>query len=99
MDLAHPIRCGIDVHQASITACLRRVEADGKVGLTTREFGTTVRDLKTLMAWLSDEDCPICVMESTGVYWKPVYNVLAVHLFTHRRRRNADAEPSPPSKG
>lgn len=80
MDLAHPICCGIDVHQASITACLRRVEADGKVGLTTREFGTTVRDLKTLMAWLSDEDCPICVMESTGVYWKPVYNVLAVHL-------------------
>ncbi len=80
MDLAHPICCGLDVHQACITACLRHVEVGGKVNLTTREFGTTVSELKTLLAWLSDEDCPICVMESTGVYWKPVYNVLAVHL-------------------
>lgn len=80
METTHPICCGLDVHQASIAACLRRVEADGKVRLSRREFGTTVRELKMLVQWLSDEDCPICVMESTGVYWKPVYNVLAVHL-------------------
>ena len=80
METTHPICCGLDVHQASIMACLRRVEADGKVSLTKREFGTTLCDLESLAKWLADEDCPICAMESTGVYWKPVYNVLIKHL-------------------
>ena len=77
METIHPICCGLDVHQASVTACLRRVKSEGTVSVEVREFGTTVTDLISLAEWLVEAGCPIAAMESTGVYWKPVWNILS----------------------
>lgn len=76
MQVVHPICCGLDVHQAQLTACLRRVDADGQVTQEVREFATTYDALLTLSTWLTEEQCPVIALESTGVYWRPVYHVL-----------------------
>jgi transposase len=76
MQVVHPICCGIDVHQAQLTACLRRVDADGQVTQEVRAFATTYDALLTLSTWLTEQQCPVVAMESTGVYWRPVYHVL-----------------------
>src|SRR5215472_9840350 len=68
--------CGLDVHQATVVACLLIVLADGKVKKQIRQFGTTTRDLLQLSSWLRSEGCTHVAMESTGVYWKPVYTLL-----------------------
>jgi transposase len=68
--------CGLDVHQASVVACLLIVLKDGKVRKQMRTFGTTTRELLSLREWLLSEGCTHVAMESTGVYWKPVYAIL-----------------------
>jgi transposase len=68
--------CGLDVHQATVVACLLKVEKDGRVHKHMRSFGTTTRELMCLREWLISEGCTHLGMESTGVYWKPVYAVL-----------------------
>jgi transposase len=80
METVHPLCCGLDVHQAVVAACLRRVNADGTVSLEHRTFPTTLRELMALSDWLVESGCPLAAMESTGVYWKPVYHVLAGSL-------------------
>ena len=77
MQVVYPVCCGLDVHQACLTACLRQVSAEGQVPQDVREFGTTSNDLLTLSDWLGAHACPVVAMESTGVYWKPVYHVWA----------------------
>ena len=64
MQVVHPICCGIDVHQAQLTACLRRVDADGQVTQEVREFATTYDALLTLSTWLTEEQCPVAALES-----------------------------------
>jgi transposase len=76
MQVVHPICCGIDVHQACVTACLRQVQEDGQVTTEVREFATTYDALLALSDWLTAQHCPIVAMESTGVYWQPLYHVL-----------------------
>ena len=67
-------RCaGIDVHKKQITVCL--VVGDKK---EIREYGTMTGDLLDCIAWLEEEQCEIVLMESTSVYWKPVYNLFEV---------------------
>jgi transposase len=68
--------CGLDVHQATVVACLLMVRKDGRVQKQMRTFGTTTRELLSLGAWLLSEGCTHVAMESTGVYWKPVYAIL-----------------------
>jgi transposase len=68
--------CGLDVHQATVVACLLIVLKNGKVHKQIRTFGTTTRELLALREWLLSEGCTHVAMESTGVYWKPVYAVL-----------------------
>jgi transposase len=68
--------CGLDVHQATVVACLLIVLQNGKVQKQVRTFGTTTRELLTLREWLLSEGCTHVAMESTGVYWKPVYAIL-----------------------
>ena len=63
--------CGLDVHKGLIVACFR----DGSKS-TIREFGATSKELQRLAEWLDSVDCEMTVMESTGSYWKPVYNIL-----------------------
>src|ERR1700758_4675788 len=68
--------CGLDVHQATVVACLLIVRKDGKVQKQMRTFGTTTRELLSLREWLLSEGCTQVALESTGVYWKPVYAIL-----------------------
>src|SRR5437667_12336562 len=69
--------CGLDVHQATVVACLLIVLQNGKVQKQIRTFGTTTRELQSLREWLLSEGCTHIAMESTGGYWKPVYAILA----------------------
>lgn len=68
--------CGLDVHKKTVVACLI---CSGKCGRTDRQirtFGTATADLLELAEWLHAEKCTHVAMESTGVYWKPIYNLL-----------------------
>ena len=68
--------CGLDVHQATVVACLLVGAADGKPRKDIRTFGTMTQDLVALRDWLRAEGCTHVGMESTGIYWMPVYAVL-----------------------
>jgi transposase len=76
MDLVHRCCCGLDVHKQTVVACLLRTGADGRRSKEVRTFGTLTDDLLALADWLRAADCTQVAMESTGVYWKPVYNIL-----------------------
>jgi len=66
-------RCaGIDVHKAGVTVCLSLGGGEGEVA----EFGVTTGELRQLRAWLEENGVTHVVMESTGVYWKPVWQIL-----------------------
>lgn len=71
-------RCvaGFDVHSKTIAVCVRRIEGGGNVHKEIRSFGTMTRDLLALSDWLTAEAVTHVAMESTGVFWKPVYNIL-----------------------
>jgi transposase len=77
MQVIHPVCCGIDVHAAQLTACLRRISEDGQITTEVVEYGTTYGALVAFRSWLQAHQCPIVALESTGVYWKPVYHVLS----------------------
>lgn len=68
--------CGLDVHQATVVACRLVGPADRRPKKEVRTFGTFTRDLLALREWLREAGCTHVAMESTGVYWKPVYAVL-----------------------
>ena len=75
MEVLYPRCCGIDVHKASLVACLRL--QDGRRAQTqVQSFGTTTAEILRLHAWLSEAACTHIAMESTGVYWQPVFNLL-----------------------
>jgi transposase len=76
MHVVHPICCGLDGHQARLTAGLRRVDADGQVTTALREFGPLYSELRARSDWLRAQHCPVVAMESTGVYWQPISHVL-----------------------
>src|SRR5579859_8035684 len=70
-------RCiGIDVGKTFLLACLMIGPADGEARSEVRQFGTTVGELKRLREWIEQEQCTHAIMESTGSYWKPVFNVI-----------------------
>src|SRR5580658_2087593 len=68
--------CGLDVHQATVVACLLIVLKNGKVQKQIRTFGTTTRERVSWREWLLSEGCTHAAMESTGVYGKPIYAIL-----------------------
>lgn len=67
---------GIDVHKKMLAVCLLKAGATGTVSKEIRTVGTTTRELLLLLDWLVAEHCESVAMESTGVYWKPVFNLL-----------------------
>ena len=74
-------RCaGLDVHQASVVACLTIGAAGAKPTKQIRTFGTTLPELEELRDWLAANKCTLVAMESTGIYWVPVYAVLEGHF-------------------
>ena len=76
MHVVSPVCCGLDVHQAQPTACLRCVSPEGQIPLERREVGTTSGALLARSDWRAAHDGPVVALESTGVYWRPVYHVL-----------------------
>jgi transposase len=75
MEIVHAKCAGLDVHQKTVVACAR-IAAKGRVTHEVRTFGTTTRDLLALAEWLTAHGCTHVAMESTGIYWTPVWHVL-----------------------
>jgi len=71
MEVIYERCCGIDVHKEEIVASV----ITGQGGMVTKRFGAFTDELRELAAWIKVEDCQIVAMESTGSYWKPLYNV------------------------
>ena len=75
MEVVNPRCCGLDVHKKSISACVI-IREHGKVEKLERRFGTFTQELEDMAEWLAEHHVSHVVMEATGVYWKPVWNVL-----------------------
>jgi transposase len=76
MEIVHLCCAGLDVHKKSITACVRRVTDGGESTQESRTFGTVTAELLALGDWLAARGVRQVAMESTGVYWKPVFHIL-----------------------
>ena len=76
MEVLHPCCCGLDVHKRTVVACLLRPPSAGRRPKELRTFDTMTDGLLALADWLHAAGCTQVAMESTGVYWKPVYNIL-----------------------
>jgi transposase len=76
MELLYRCCCGLDVHKDTVVACLVTLDDDGRARKELRTYATMTADLLALADWLRAAGCARVAMESTGVYWKPVYNLL-----------------------
>jgi transposase len=76
MEVVHERCCGLDIHKKVIVACSVVPGASGQPRKQVRSFGTMSDDLQRLSDWLVDQGVTHVAMESTGSYWKPVFNVL-----------------------
>jgi len=76
MEVLHERCCGLDVHKKTVVACLLTPGAGGQPAKETRTFSTMTGDLLALADWLAAAACTHVAMESTGSYWKPIYNLL-----------------------
>ncbi|HJT77577.1 MAG TPA: IS110 family transposase [Gemmataceae bacterium] len=76
MDTLYPRCAGIDVHKSNVVVCVRRGDRPGKAFEEVRTFSTMTADLLALSDWLAEQGVTHVAMESTGVYWKPVFNIL-----------------------
>jgi transposase len=75
MEVVHEVACGLDVHQATVVACVLSGRGE-KPKKQKKTFNTFTRGLRELREWLSEQGCTQVAMESTGVYWRPVYAAL-----------------------
>jgi transposase len=76
MDVMYPRSAGLDVHQEFVVVCRRVLEREGGVTKETRRYSTMTRDLLQMSDWLADAAVTHVVMESSGVLWKPIWNLL-----------------------
>jgi transposase len=76
IEVVYPNCAGLDVHKRFVTVCRLTVDASGEVHQELRQFPTLTKDLQALALWLSEGACTHVAMESTGVYWQPVSNIL-----------------------
>jgi len=76
MEILYARCAGFDVHKKTVKVCLLLRQADGQLHKELRTYGTTTQELFTLSDWLKEQGCTHVAMEGTGVYWKPVYNLL-----------------------
>ena len=72
--------CGIDVHKKTIVVCVLLTQPDGTVQRIVRTFSTMTADLLACVDWLESLQIQMVAMESTGVYWRPIFNLLEAHL-------------------
>jgi transposase len=76
MDILYERCCGLDIHKRTVVACLVVPGADGQPAKAVRSFGTMTDERLQLTDWLLAAGCTHVAMESTGVYWKPVWKLL-----------------------
>jgi transposase len=76
MDVVYPRCCGLDVHKDTVVACLVTPGEGLAPRKAVRTFGTTTGELRDLAGWLAEAGCSHVAMESTGVYWHPVWDAL-----------------------
>jgi transposase len=76
IDVAFPRCSGLSVHQRTVTACVMVMTSENGLRQEPRQFGTTTNEMRSLAAWLRSHGVTHVAMESTGVCWKPVYNLL-----------------------
>ena len=81
MEILYPRCAGLDVHKETVVACARLATGSGEVAREVRTFGATTASLLELAAWLTAQGCTHVAMEATGVYWKPVWHILAADGF------------------
>ena len=67
---------GLDVHKETIEGCVRRIEPNGHLHQETRHWGTMTGDLLAMADWMTAQGVTQVAMESTGVFWKPIFNIL-----------------------
>src|SRR5918911_1238494 len=92
------LRCaGLDVHKESVVACVRLAHG-GRVDRETRRFATTTAGPTELTAWLAENGVTHVAMEATGVYWKPVWHILADGPFELRLANAAHVKNVPGRK-
>src|SRR2546423_2783249 len=72
----YPCCAGLDVHKKTVVACIITTGARGKVSRQVRTFATTTVHLLELADWLAEHEVSHVAMESTGVYWRPIFNIL-----------------------
>ena len=80
MQLVYECCAGLDVHKKSVVACLLIPDTHGQTRKERRTFSTMTADLLCLRDWLTAQGCTHVAMESTGVFWKPIFHVLEGHL-------------------
>jgi transposase len=80
MEVMYPRCAGLDVHKETVVACVR-IASGGEASSSVRTFTTTTAGLIELGEWLEENGCTHVAMEATGVYWKPVWQVLADSSF------------------
>jgi transposase len=76
MEVIYTHCCGLDVHKNSVVACVIVPGAAGQARKEIRSFGTTTGEIASLAEWLEANEVTHVVMESTGSYWKPIWNIL-----------------------
>jgi transposase len=76
MEVLIPCCAGLDVHKKTVEAHVRRGDPDGRLHQATRQWSTLTRDVRAMSDWLAAQGVTHVAMESTGVYWKPIYHIL-----------------------
>jgi transposase len=76
LEVIHPVCAGIDVHKRDLKVCLVWRDPSGQRQEETRTYSTMVDDLERARDWLQTQSCRVVAIESTGVYWQPVFSVL-----------------------
>ncbi|GHO64225.1 hypothetical protein KSC_031170 [Ktedonobacter sp. SOSP1-52] len=76
MHVLYQCCCGLDVHKRFVVACLIWYSEDGKQHKELQRFSTLTPDLLRLVDWLQATHCTHVALESTGVYWKPIFNLM-----------------------
>jgi len=80
MEAIYTCCAGLDVHKQTVECAARRAQPDASVQVQVRQFGTMTDDLLEMVEWLKAKGVTHVAMESTGVFWKPIFNLLEDHF-------------------
>jgi len=101
LNVLHKSCCGIDVHKKNVVVCILTSDDTGEYTDEIKTFSTMTSDLKALRDWLKTKNCEKIAMESTGVYWIPVFNILesdfSIVLSNARQIKNVPGKKTDPN--